>query len=70
MKSYFNGFGINKQGDANWDDDLTPKPLSRFEFTIDLEYWALLPCFNINFHFPEFEFEWLCFGFYFRLDNL
>jgi hypothetical protein len=44
--------------------------LDRFEFTIDLMYWAILPCFNINFHFPEFEFEWLCFGIYFRVGKL
>ena len=50
-----------------------PEPLSklkRFEFTIDLMYWAISPCFNINFYYPEFEFEWLCFGIYFRLGKL
>jgi hypothetical protein len=39
----------------------------RKDFEFDLEYWAILPCINLNFHSKELEFEWLCFGFYIKI---
>jgi hypothetical protein len=34
----------------------------------DLQFWALVPAFNLNFHGGfTFEFEWLCIGIYTKL---
>lgn len=41
-----------------WEIDI------KFQFDIDLKFWALLPALNINTHFRGVEFEWLCFGIY------
>lgn len=34
----------------------------KFDWEFDLFCWRILPVFNINFHFPCIDFEWLCFG--------
>lgn len=35
------------------------------KFYYDNNFIALIPAININFHFPQIEFEWLIFGLYF-----
>ena len=37
----------------------------KIDIDFDVQFWALLPAININLHNHEFEFVWLCFGFYF-----
>lgn len=37
----------------------------KIDIDFDVQFWALLPAININLHNYEFEFEWLCFEFYF-----
>lgn len=37
----------------------------KIDIDFDVQFWALLPAININLYNHEFEFEWLCFGFYF-----
>lgn len=50
------------------DDKLPEEHKSSSVIAVDIspKFWALLPCVNINFHTREVEFEWLCFGVYFR----
>jgi hypothetical protein len=33
-------------------------------FTVDFNFWALIPAVNLNFHSETLEVEWLCFAFY------
>jgi hypothetical protein len=41
------------------------------DIAVDGQFWAIIPAVNINFHSGiTIEFEWLCFGLYFRrVDN-
>ena len=54
------------KSNIQWEDT----SLSRFQFQFDLYFWSLIPQVNINGHFPQIEFEWLCFAFYIRLGKL
>ena len=36
-------------------------------FEVNLKFWAILPCINLNFNSGELEIEWLCFGLYFKI---
>ncbi len=36
----------------------------KIDFDWDWKFFAITPCFNINFHSKTFEFEWLFFAMY------
>lgn len=36
----------------------------KIDFSIDYNFWAIIPAININFHSITLEFEWLCFALY------
>lgn len=39
-------------------------------FEMDLKFWALYPCVNLNLHMKEIEIEWFCFGMYVSYKHL